>query len=161
MSDGFFDGSAELFTSGTVRRAAGSYREGKPEGSWSFWDSGGSRIAVFTFRAGILEGQTKLYFGSFGAPQAAEKLKVGGTMKSGWWSGTIRSWYSDGSRRSERFYEGGKVLRASAHDGDGASYSESAAMERAHRDDASDRELISLLAAIICEAPDHAQRRTP
>jgi Uncharacterized protein conserved in bacteria len=161
MVDGFFDGPAELFTSGTIRRAAGLYRKGKPDGSWSFWDSGRSRIAVFTFREGVLEGQAKLYFGSFNTPAAAGKLKVGGTMKSGWWDGIIQSWYSDGSSRSERIYEAGKVVRASARDGDGASYSESVAMERAQRDDASDRKLVTLLTAIIREAPDHAQRRTP
>ena len=64
----------------------GSYRNGKPEGSWVLWDDYGKKIALLRFKKGKYHGNYSLYYSSL-TPSIKADFKTKGQISHGNYSG--------------------------------------------------------------------------
>jgi hypothetical protein len=74
----------------------GRYVNGMPDGTWTLWDTGGTKNAELHFNNGVLNGEYRLFYSSF-SPEAAGKLKTIGHANQGLLDGVFRRYNADGT----------------------------------------------------------------
>jgi len=146
---GVYRGQVEIWASPTHKQAAGNFRNGLPDGQWIFWDSGGTKIAEFNYRAGTFSGAVKFYFNTDDGPKWRGKMKFRGSFLDGEWEGSVMSYYPDGRNRTERVYRDGVVADAYAYNVNGKAFNAADAMKIALEDEAIDNAYVDALDAYI------------
>lgn len=142
---GIYHGPVEIWSSPSVRQAAGECRHGKPEGRWTLWDESGTKVAELTYRDGYFEGSIAFWHGAQAGPRLKGRLKCRGSFTDGQWHGLVRTYWPDGRIRSERTYEADTVIAALAFDQQGGALTEDEARKVAAADEQQDNALLDAL----------------
>ncbi len=142
---GVYHGPVEIWSSPSVRQAAGECRNGKPEGRWTLWDESGVKVAELTYRDGYFEGSIAFWHGAKTGPRLKGKLKCRGSFSDGQWHGLVRTFWPDGRIRSERTYEADTIVAAQAFDPQGGALAEEEARKVAAADEQQDNGLLDAL----------------
>jgi hypothetical protein len=146
--DGVPHGAYELHGPRGQLRVAGAFSNGKRTGSFLFWSSNGSRLAQMPFEGDVLSGTLALwYLPGGGVKEARPKLEA--AYVKGRLTGPKRSWYPNGSLRTEFQYDNGALTSARAFNETGRALSEGQARALAARDEATDRDYFASLDAIV------------
>jgi hypothetical protein len=58
----FYHGPIEIWATPSHKQAEGNFSHGLPDGKWTFWDAGGTKIVEFNYRAGTFSGAVKMFF---------------------------------------------------------------------------------------------------
>ena len=144
-------GAYELHMPDGRLRVAGAFNNGKRIGSFLFWSSTGSRLALLPFDDDTMSGTVALWYSA--APSRAEpsrKLEatyVGGRPVS------ARSWYPDGRLRAEFRYDNEKLAEARAWNANGMLLPDAEARALAARDRVADEKFYDTLLAIVRDNP--------
>lgn len=142
---GVYHGPVEIWSSPSVRQAAGECRNGKPDGRWTLWDESGIKVAELTYREGYFEGSIAFWHGAQAGPRLKGKLKCRGSFTDGQWHGLVRTYWPDGRIRSERTYESDTIVEAHAFDPQGGALATEEARKVAAADEAQDNALLDAL----------------
>ncbi len=142
---GTYHGPVEIWATPSHKQAAGRFRHGLADGLWTFWDSGGTKIVEFNYRADSFSGAVKMYFSTDDGPRLRGKIKFRGSFLDGEWEGSVMSYYPDGRNRSERVYRNGVIAEAYAQNTRGQRMSPEAAMEVAVQDEEIDNNYVDAL----------------
>lgn len=146
---GVYHGPVEIWSSPSIRQAAGECRHGKPEGRWTLWDESGIKVAELTYRDGYFEGSIAFWHGAKAGPRLKGKLKCRGSFTDGQWHGLVRTFWPDGRIRSERTYEADTIVMAHAFDPQGGALAEEEARKVAAADEQQDNALLDALDEFI------------
>lgn len=156
--NGLYDGPVEIWTSPTARQMAGKFSRGNPVGSWTFWDSKGTRIATLEYADGIQSGSVEMWYGSFAYPEDAGKLKLRGVLRGGRWDGSVTSYYRNGQIHSERTYEKGVLVRTVSYDDDGKALTPDQSRQQGEQDDRADETYLAGLDLNLRDSAKYAQQ---
>lgn len=143
--NGAYDGPVEIWLSTGVKQAAGKFNQGQPDGVWTFWDSGGTRIAELTYRDGTFAGNVISWHGTAAGPRDRGKLRLRGSFMDGMWHGSVLTYYPDGRMRSERVYNEDNLTGAFANNPQGQPLDSDAALKIAAEDEGQDNAFVDAL----------------
>ncbi|MDP2325098.1 MAG: hypothetical protein Q8N51_13860, partial [Gammaproteobacteria bacterium] len=144
-----YHGTVDIWSTPGTRQAAGSFRHGKPDGRWTFWDETGVKVAELTYTNGTFTGPVTLWHGAHAGPREKGRLKYRGAFNDGEWSGLALTYYPDGRTRSERQYEGGAVRETVAFDPRGNPLSPEQANQVAAEDEEQENAYVDALDAYV------------
>lgn len=143
--NGVYHGPVEIWATPEHRQCAGQYRNGEPDGKWTFWDEVGTKTAEITYRSGTFTGSVTMWHNSASGPRYRGKLKLRGSFLDGMWQGSILTYYPNGKIRSERTYVDGMVTAAYAYHPKGKAIAEREAIKIAQQDEKSDNAYVDAL----------------
>ena len=143
--NGAYDGPVEIWLPTGVKQAAGKFNQGQPDGVWTFWDSGGTRIAELTYRDGTFAGSVISWHGTAAGPRDRGKLRLRGSFMDGMWHGSVLTYYPDGRMRSERVYNEDNLTGAFANNPQGRPLDSDAALKIAAEDESQDNAIVDTL----------------
>jgi antitoxin component YwqK of YwqJK toxin-antitoxin module len=117
-------------------------------GTFIFWRAGGARLAVVPLDNDARNGTVALWYTApDGRSETGHRLEapyVGDKLH-----GVKRSWYADGSRRTELRYEHGRLVAARAWGEDGTPLSDAEARRLAAGDAVADERTYAALVALV------------
>lgn len=131
-------------------RILGAFAKGKRTGTFLFWSSTGSRIAVVPYDDDAKVGTVAVWYatpGRDGEPRRKLEARYAGGARHG----VTRSWHPNGRQRTEYLYEHGKLSTARAWSEQGAPLPEAGARLAAGRDLAQDTEYFASLERMIAD----------
>jgi len=150
--DGQPHGAYELRMPVGTMRVAGAFTRGKRTGTFLFWSSSGTRIALLPYDDDVLSGTVALWYSAAG-PKVEPRSKLEAVYANGRVAGSTRSWYPDGRPRTEFRYDGGVLAEARAWSATGAPMPEAEARALAARDLREDEQYFSTLEANVRDNP--------
>ena len=89
-----------------------NYKDGKPDGLWTWWHSNGKKSRVESFKDGIEHGLITIWY------ENGQK-KYEGTYKDGKEDGKWTGWYESGQKRGEATFKDGEEIPKKCWDEDG------------------------------------------
>lgn len=143
--NGVYDGPIEIWLSTGEKQAAGKFNQGQPDGVWTFWDNGGTRIAELTYRDGTFSGSVTSWHGTAAGPRDRGKLRLRGSFMDGMWHGSVLTYYPDGRMRSERVYNEDSLTGAFANNPKGEAFDTATALKIAAEDESVDNAFVDNL----------------
>ena len=146
---GQYEGPAEIWSAPGKRLATGRFRAGQPTGTWTFWDSHGTKTVMLEYLNGRQSGSIEMYYGSSSFPGSAGKLKLRGSLQNGLWNGPVTTYSPAGKKLSERRYQGGILVSCHGFDPNGGALNDRQAMEQAEHQSRADRDYFATLDEII------------
>lgn len=147
--NGVYDGHVEIWSAPLTREAAGSFRNGQPDGVWTFWDSGGTKVIEITYREGTFSGPVFMWQGTNTGPHLRGKLKMRGAFDDGMWQGSVLTYYPDGRDRCERVYHDNNITAAYAYTPRGKAMDEKQALRVAAQDEHQDNTFVDAIDAFV------------
>ncbi len=147
--DGMHQGPVEIWSTPSTRQAAGHYRNGRPDGRWTFWNEEGIKLVEITYVSGTFTGAVTMWHGGGVDPRDKGKLKLRGSFMEGDWQGSILTYYPNGRMRSERVYEGGVIVDAYARSPNGQNLPPEQAKKIAAEDEQIDNAFVDALDEFI------------
>lgn len=126
-------GAFELRMPDGQLRIVGAMAKGRRTGTFLFWASTGSRIAVIPYEEDAKVGTVALWYPP-AIPLDAPRRKLESAYAAGALHGFTRSWHPNGKRRTEYRYEHGELAAAQAWRESGEPLSEPEARRLAERD---------------------------
>lgn len=148
--DGAPNGAYELRMPDGRLRILGAFAKGRRTGTFLFWASTGTRIAVVPYDDDAKVGTVAVWFSS-AAPQADPRRKLEAAHAAGVRHGITRSWHANGRQRTEYLYERGNLVTAKAWGESGAPLAETEARRVAERDSVADADFLAGLERTIAE----------
>lgn len=146
---GVYHGAVEIWATPTVKQASGKYRDGEPDGKWTFWDDSGTKIVEFNYQSGTFTGAVTMWYDTASGPRTRGKIKFRGSFVDGMWAGSVLTYYPDGKMRSERVYVDGVVSQSYAYNPRGQTLSDEDAKRVAAEDEAIDNAYVDALDEFI------------
>lgn len=143
--EGVYHGKVEIWATPTIKKAAGRYLHGEPDGKWTFWDESGTKIAEVNYHSGTFSGAVILWYNTASGPRARGKVKLRGSFLDGMWEGSILTYFPAGRTRSERVYQEGIVTAAYAYNENGQRFTEADARRIAAEDEAADNAMVDAI----------------
>lgn len=143
--NGIYDGPVEIWLATGEKQAAGNFNQGQPDGVWTFWDTGGTRIAELTYRNGSFAGGVNAWLGTAAGPRDRGKLRLRGSFMGGMWHGSVLTYYPDGRMRSERVYNEDTLTEAFANTPQGKPLDSATALKIAAEDENQDNAFVDNL----------------
>jgi|UniRef100_UPI004049DCAF antitoxin component YwqK of YwqJK toxin-antitoxin module len=147
--NGVYDGKVEIWSTPTVKQAAGGFANGEPDGTWTFWDESGTKIVEFNYQLGPFTGAVTMWYDTSAGPRIRGKIKFRGSFDDGMWAGSVLTYYPDGKMRSERVYTDGVVTQSYAYNPRGQTLSEEDAKRVATEDESTDNAYVDALDEFI------------
>ncbi len=148
--DGAPNGAYELRMPDGRLRILGAFAKGRRTGTFLFWASTGTRIAVVPYDDDAKVGTVAVWYSST-APQADPPRKLEAAYAAGVRHGITRSWHPNGRQRTEYLYERGSLVTAKAWSESGAPLAETDVRRVAERDAVADADFLSGLERTIAE----------
>jgi len=145
--DGVPNGAYELRTPDGRLRAAGAFALGRKTGTFIFWAASGGRIAVVPYDEDLKTGTVARWYTNATGGESGRRLEA--PFSENILHGIERSWHPNGAERSERRYEHGALVSASAWDKRGTPLPEAQAMHLAAQDQAADERFLAELDATV------------
>jgi antitoxin component YwqK of YwqJK toxin-antitoxin module len=145
--DGVPNGAYELRMSDGRLRAAGAFALGKKTGTFIFWAASGGRIAVVPYDEDLKTGTVARWYTNASGGESGRRLEA--PFSENLLHGIERSWHPNGVERSERRYEHGTLVSASAWDKRGTPLPQAQAMRLAAQDQAADERFLAELDASV------------
>ena len=145
--DGVPNGAYELRMPDGRLRAAGAFALGRKTGTFIFWAASGGRVAVVPYDEDLKTGTVARWYTNTSGGESGRRLEA--PYSENLLHGIERSWYSNGVERSERRYEHGILVSASAWDQRGQPLPEAQAMRLAAQDQTADERFLAELDATI------------
>ena len=150
--EGLPNGAYELRTSDGRLRAVGAFAHGKKTGTFIFWTTNGARVAVIPFEEDARKGTVAFWY-----PGERDWIEGGRKLEARYVDdrrhGLTRSWYANGTPRSEYRYEHGRLIEARAWSQTGRALAEAEAREQAFGDTESDQSVIDTLVGVVDDHP--------
>ena len=150
--EGLPNGAYELRTSDGRLRAVGAFAHGKKTGTFIFWTTNGARVAVIPFEEDARKGTVAFWY-----PGERDWIEGGRKLEARYVDdrrhGLTRSWYANGTPRSEYRYEHGRLIEARAWSQTGRALAEAEAREQAFGDIESDQSVIDTLVGVVDDHP--------
>ena len=151
--DGAPNGAYALRTTDGRVRIVGAFAKGRRTGTFLFWTSSGTRVAVIPYDDNAKVGTVALWYATKKPPDSQRKLES--AYASGILHGLTRSWHPNGKPRTEYRYERGLLVDARAWNASGKTLSSAEALRLAERDRTADETLYAGLEQMIA---DHSPR---
>lgn len=101
---------------GTVL-CSGRWASGGPQGPWDFFQSNGDRRATLTFKAGVLDGPVRCYWGGPFYQTALGKIQEIGTMQNDQFAERWSRYAASGVLLNESVYQNGRLVSARSYSG--------------------------------------------
>jgi antitoxin component YwqK of YwqJK toxin-antitoxin module len=146
--DGAPNGAYELRMPDGRLRVLGAFAKGRRTGTFLFWASTGSRIAVIPYDDDAKVGTVALWYPP-AIPLDEPRRKLQSAYSAGVLHGHTRSWHANGKRRAEYRYERGELAAAQAWTERGEPMPEPEARRLAERDSATNAEFYASLELTI------------
>jgi antitoxin component YwqK of YwqJK toxin-antitoxin module len=125
--DGIRHGSYKLQVVDGPVVATGSFVDGRKHGVFTFYSTGGTKLAEIPYSNDAKSGTIRLWYSEFAYPGAAGTLKLEVEYTSNHADGRRRSWWPSGAKRSTELFRDGSLIQAEAWDEAGARLSRSQA----------------------------------
>jgi antitoxin component YwqK of YwqJK toxin-antitoxin module len=148
--DGAPNGAYDLRMPDGRLRVLGAFAKGKRTGTFLFWSSTGSRIAVVPYDEDAKVGTVAVWFatpGRDGEPRRKLEAPHAANVRHG----VTRSWHPNGRQRTEYLYERGSLVAARAWSESGTALPEAEARRLAERDTVADADFLAGLERMIAE----------
>ncbi len=146
-----YHGHIEIWSNPSTKQAEGEFRNGKPDGQWTFWDDEGIKIVEISYSNGMFSGAVTMWNPAVSGPRSKGKLKFRGAFIDGEWQGSALSYYADGKVRSERIYQKGVIADAQVFSPVGKPFSPADSSKVAEEDERIDNAFVDALDAYICK----------
>lgn len=111
---GVCEGPAEIWSAPGSRLATGRFRAGEPVGTWTFWDSRGTKIVMMEYLNGRQSGPLEMCYGSFAIPTSVGKLKLRGHLENGRLEGGVTTYSPEGKTIIKGHYKHGVLVSCQA-----------------------------------------------
>ena len=125
--DGIRDGWYKLQVVGGPVVATGSFVDGTKHGVFTFYSTGGTKLAEIPYSNDAKTGTIRLWYSEFAYPEATGRLKLEAECTSNLLDGRKRTWWPSGAKRSSELFRNGSLVEAEAWDEAGRSMSRSQA----------------------------------
>jgi len=148
--DGAPNGAYDLRMADGRMRILGAFAKGKRTGTFLFWSSTGSRIAVVPYDDDAKVGTVAVWYatpGRDGEPRRKLEARYAGGARHG----VTRSWHPNGRQRTEYLYEKGSLVSARAWGESGSVVTDLDARRLAERDAVADADFLAGLERMIAE----------
>jgi antitoxin component YwqK of YwqJK toxin-antitoxin module len=145
--DGVPNGAYELRMADGRLRAAGAFALGRKTGTFIFWAASGGRTAVVPYAEDLKTGTVARWYTNASGGESGRRLEA--PYSENLLHGIERSWYPNGAARSERRYQHGVLVSASAWDKQGQPLPEAQAMRLAAQDQTAEERFLAELDATI------------
>jgi len=153
------NGAYELKTPNGQVRVVGAFSQGRMTGTFIFWNAAGARLAVLPLDNDTRSGTIALWYTApDGRSEKGHKLEA--PYVEDRLHGIKRSWYPDGTRRTEARYERGELAEARAWSESGAPLPEADARALATRDAEADERAYASLVALVRQHPPVCEPET-
>jgi hypothetical protein len=129
--------------------ATGFFVDGKKHGVFTFYTTGGTKVAEIPYANDAKTGTIRLWYSEFAYPDAAGRLKLEVEYKDDVANGHKRSWWPSGGKRSSELFQDGKSIEVEAWDEAGASLPRTSAEELSSHDADADEKYYRLLESEI------------
>jgi hypothetical protein len=153
--DGRPHGPYQLRSGSGQLRIAGAFNEGKRTGSFIFWAADGVRAAHVPYDDDLRNGTVALWYE--GPPGREPPRRFESVWHHGTRDGATRSWYTNGRRRSETDYAGGRIAGTIGWTESGEPVTEAVAREMAEHDAGVADAIYASLDALIRDHPPHCE----
>lgn len=150
--DGAPNGAYELRIADGRLRVLGAFAKGKRTGTFLFWTASGARVAVIPYDDDAKTGTVALWYET-ASPGGEPRRKLESAYSGGVLHGLTRSWHANGNRRAEYRYERGELAAADAWGRSGEPLSSDAARRQAENDRRTDAAYYSRLEQRVAEHP--------
>jgi antitoxin component YwqK of YwqJK toxin-antitoxin module len=151
--DGIRHGSYELQVIDGPVVATGSFVDGKKHGVFTFYSTGGTKLAEIPYSNDAKSGTIRLWYSELAFPEAAGRPKLEVEYKLDLADGLKRSWWPSGAKRSSELFRDGSLLQAEAWDEAGASLSRSESEQRSRNSSRADADYFRILESEIDAHP--------
>jgi len=141
---------AYMLRSGAHLRVVGAFSKGRRTGTFVFWGERDARIAVIPYDNERKGGTIALWYAP-SAPGGDAPRKSEATYVDDRLHGEKRSWYPNGTPRTDLRYEHGELVDARGWTRAGAPLSATAARELAARDQITDEQFYVTLQALVAD----------
>jgi hypothetical protein len=141
---------AYMLRSGAHLRVVGAFAKGRRTGTFVFWGERDARIAVIPYDNERKGGTIALWYAP-SAPGGDAPRKSEATYVDDRLHGEKRSWYPNGTPRTDLRYEHGELVDARGWTRAGASMSAAAARELAARDQITDEQFYVTLQTLVAD----------
>ena len=142
------NGAYELKLADGRVRVVGALSQGRLTGTFIFWRSGGARLAVVPLDNDERNGTVALWYTApDGRSETGHRLEA--PYRDDRLHGVKRSWYADGSPRTELRYDHGRLVAARAWSESGAPLPDAEARRLAERDAQADERTYASLVALV------------
>ena len=131
-------------------RILGAFAKGKRTGTFLFWSSTGSRIAVVPYDDDAKVGTIAVWYATPGR-DGEPRRKLEAPYAAGARHGVTRSWHPSGRQRTEYLYEKGSLVSARAWGESGSVVTDLDARRLAERDVVADADFLAGLERMIAE----------
>jgi hypothetical protein len=153
--DGRPHGPYQLRSGSGQLRIAGAFNEGKRTGSFIFWTADGVRAAHVPYDDDLRNGTVALWYE--GPPGREPPPRFESVWHHGTRDGATRSWYTNGRRRSETDYAGGRIAGTIGWTDTGAPVTDAVAHEMAGHDAGVADAIYASLDALIRDHSPHCE----
>ena len=142
------NGAYELKLHDGRLRVAGAFSHGRMTGTFIFWMAGGARVAVLPLDNDSRNGTVALWYTApDGRSETGHRLEA--PYRGDQLHGVKRSWFADGSPRTELRYDHGRLVSARAWRENGLPLAGAEARRLAERDAEADEHTFASLVALV------------
>ena len=138
--------------------ATGSFVDGRKHGVFTFYSTGGTKLAEIPYSNDAKSGTIRLWYGEFAYPDAAGRLKLEAEYTRNLANGVKQSWWPSGAKRSTELYRDGSAVQVEAWDEAGASLSRSQSEELSRDSAQADADYYRILESEIDSYPPPCAR---